>query len=1440
MSGMIAAAEQMNTATKLDSKRNNTTSILPIYGRFMTQGGDFDGDSYSIVGKYQQELSSYADLLEENKKLGAVRHSLKKSILTSRDIYIEHHTERNYQNALLSKLQIQADYEHHQTTISTALSRAAAGKEIDRGRMFKSIWHLLSERGFTGSIGQLESTPFTRALNLIDERAKSKLPIPASHQELGNFVDTLTATFAGDFKRETKVRKRLEYLKEHNSLTPELIRKTIQGAHEAYSQDYAVAVGKDLEQSGRLNPTPGGTVNFLRKVNGKTTTAQIEEEARRHLSIDDDASTYLGREHAAANAKAQAAYETGLNEGRFSDIPKGEVESLQEKLAETNHQQQRLNQQIASKYSSVEALLGQTDGIASKAVDSMRRHVAAFTGLPAATFAKSGGAFNDAEVFSIIEQHRGVTPGFESLPTSVAKGGDFNLKVIKTLSDLHNNYIEPAARQMEFLADGHLGDRKKFSIFDRPAMLGLRTKLAADFMHQSGVAVGAAVEAMPDSEVKTAIQGAIGAVGIESYLGYTSQQRIDKTMTYGGSSNPVALAASTFLGMASKASGTLMSDKVFHALQQTIDATAGNIIGEAYNAITLVMGKAIVARSLSEALASSLPVASGVDSPATNFLQITKESFEKTIASNTHWQGDRDEHKLEQAKDLVSQIFVDPAPLARAAYNRAQNLTGMLGNIQQSIRDSLKQKVDGGLLQSIMSEHVITDRSIYDILTSDSGTDVERLPALRKFLSEDAGASIFNLSKERTYADRYKVTAFGALFLMSDYLKIENESHAEKMIGLNSTAVHDKNELQKYGYLAERYDQIRTMAAAGDHRASAMLDADRFIAESVLDLTAMSAAERSVSTMIADGKKDAQAGFRRMQVFREQAMVGFGSKVNYGFTNEQVGLQRSEYFSDSQERREYHHDIAASLFFDPHTGEDLLRTREQKEAAAGKLGFDYNSKEFKNIGEANFELYQRATTQFIFTRNKEHGMTYEDLRDMRSATQAMNYLRFESLEGNTIFKDFTQASANAIDALSVQSTRDQITDSHQMAAVSFEAGAQMVEAFGAVKARMENKYGTLDLDRHPDVPQGTMRAYRATQTLAGVFTQLFNGQNVDPKVREYATEMFAISLAGTNKEGKSGWQELSHFLGGMAQLTSTQDSLMYAREHGINNEVTEMHEAYSTAKARDLEEGATNKIGPRQVDFVTQLGKIAGVQSTAPTTMVTAHVEHGAEAIRKQARTSLIGAFIGPALMTALSATQGDANLVEHGLVVVQAAAQVSEIHDPRRWTSATLFQIDRVKNTLRQDGLAIGAVKAITSELMFEAASRIAHKVAGSNQGAPIRNYLAEVGVAALSLVLGAATADRRYGALNEGEDTSQTQALIALPGMGIGIAESAIEEFMRANSVDSDFETTIDYEVSLSTKESTIAEAFSTGWLKQLSSEEGDERADGSMMSYNNEDLA
>lgn len=1396
------AAEQMGTLTQLDPARNRTTSVMPIYGRFSTQGGDFDGDSYGIIGKDNQQLEMYADLLEQNKQLKSVEHSLKRRIGRSKDFYVESYATRQYDRLLTAELDRQAIYEARQTEVSTQLSKALTTGVIDSTRMFDSIWSLIGT----------SQTKMTKA-------------------------------------------EYLKIVKGGFTLEVEGASRSLRGQVAEYLRRQAIALGQHLQQKGKLDPGAGGAVDFMQGLSSKTTT-EIEAEFLRQQGSKGAEKVAAFKQQ--AQAQANQAYENMLATMDEAEVDASELGFLRSQLTTVRADLQILKGQLAEKRLGIADLMTRSDELAQKSIAGIRRHVAAYTGLPMSALSKESAVFSDAAVFNMIEQHRGVTPFLEDISPSLVRGGDlsnpaakadhhFNLLINETLARINERYILPAHQigtQLQFF--NALGGKSSKLSMHLTQTLGIRGSsadavLAGEYLNRVGTSVETYLGKMVDGRVKQALTDTIAGVGMAAFLDYTPTERFNKVLDYSVQSEAVEGAMGTIRKIINNAGGTTLSNTQFDALQKTIGSTATNLIGEAYNAITLLSNKTIVARSISEALSSNSLIDSGITGTGgEGFLQTTKANFDQRFRSGVTWEHHPDAKQLDQARDLLVQVFDNPQAFTRASFDRAQALTGSLANVQQSIRDSLKQKVDGGLLQSIMAEPVVGQNTIYQILTSDTATEDERSTSLRKFLAEDASASIFNLPKERGYSERYKITAFGSLFLLSDYLSLDSGAQAERMIGLNSTNQHDETKVQSYGFLKERYDTIAAAAQMGDQRAAQMLDADHFIAQSVVDLMAMSMAERTATQSAFKGDGQMQPGALEAMVRQRQlTMVGFKTKTEYGFTPQAVTLAHAEYMlNPGGTRTDYQKDIAASLFFDADTGKDLLKTEVDKVNAARSLGLD-QIVDGATFTKYEFEFYQRATTNFLYTRNKEFGPQVRDIQEMRDTSKAIRYLRFESLEGNTTFQHFTQASVGAIEALAIQSTRDQMTDAHQIASMSYTAGQQLVTALGQVHERLQSVYGDLNFSQENAlVPLETMRAYQSAQTMSGIFTKLFEHSNLDPTVQKYATEMFAVSLARKDVQGNSGYQQLAHFLGGMAQMSKTQHALLYSATglDGLSPEEQTMHKTYLAAVDADKISGNQSFKGNAAVAYLTQLGA-DDTPVAAPTIAMIS--KDAATAMKKQARTTLIGALIGPALMTLLANAKGDDNLFEHALGGIQSIAQVTQGHEPGAWNAARLFQADRIKNSIRSEGALIGSIRGVTSELMFEAAGRFAHQALGSHKGSG-RNYLAEVAISTVALIASSALSGREYGAQQEEQETGTQQALISLPGMGIGIAEHALEEFLRASVIETDSDLEIEYNVSLETQEASINQAFSSGWANRTDSDlSQDEREDSTAMQYDTNSL-
>jgi DNA polymerase III epsilon subunit-like protein len=1431
-------ATDMGTAVKLDPKKNSTTVIMPVYGRFSSQGGDFDGDSYAIISRYQDELVTYAQLLEQRQEREFVRRQLQKRLELHEEYFVNKYSRRLAKIDFNNRVSKAAALNNIRADVSKNLAELQNNKYVDTDKMLHNLF-VLDNPDFVKVPMVVSESPLVKAFGKLNSLVSDRTTNGSAFESLSYFLNLqgkdLLSTYdllqvrvgnSKEFRQAAQesspFARAIEFLNEferkpRNSKSvalPKILLHTLVGKLDIGSEIGGIFVNELISKFDKIEPQHFTTITIgkrLREAEVKFLTAAMKRGTtewhqilERNLELTNKKVNSfilerLKRTEAKARAEAfltagrlettelptiteegmqdlittkQAAAQEKFKELELkSELPRSdEIEFIKSQLGEIEDYNRLTSKQLADKEKSISKLLKQTDDIGKVAEAAMRRHVAAYTGIPLAFFDERTQLFSSARIYNAIEQHRGVMPGLEDLDASITNAGDFNLNLIEKVAEFHRQVIAPLAQI------------KVYS----PEFLEAKFTQAAQQLETY------------DPKIANALKSAIEHTGIADTLDYTHQQLLDKTLAIANEETALSAAMAGIAKFVSNAGGGALSDKAFTALSMTIGAAGTNLIGEAYNAITILSSKAFIARSLSEVYTNNRQSSTHAEADSNKFTSVMLNSLEAAFPTGGEWGTSKaDKERASQAKELLIQTFANPERLGASSFDRAQALTGMLANVQQSIRDSLKQKLDKGMLDSIMEKQTHGNMTAYDLLTSEYTSDEERLPALRKFLGQDAGESIFQLPGEGSNENRYKVTAFGALFLLNDYLTINSTNDAEKLIGLNGKGD------DSYEFLKIRYMRLQRIAnQTGDARLAAMLEPDAFIAHSVVDLLAMSTAERATGVM-----KFAGEDFEQFRNLTKEAFINDGSLGSpQGFTKEALQAVRQQYFLDDGLNGRSQA-VAESLYFDPHTGQDLLTTPEARISAAASLGLktDGSDASFNSIKD---KFWQLATTNFIYHNLKATGITPEDLLGMRETAKATKHLRFDSIEGATTFRDFVNQSSNAIESLLIESSRDRMDDPRQRATMSYEAGSKLFAAMHDVKQQIENQYGKGILDKDGGVPIETLRAYRHAEQIAGIFNNMLG--NEDASVRTKASEMFSIAMS-RGQDGTSGWQELSHFLGGVAQMRKNEDLLMFALDSGEQPavEVIEFNQKYLEAKEN-----------ANLPEFLVSVGEEAGKIRQETVTQVVAErstfINNEIKTANKTQRHSVASAFLVPGLTLLFASSQTDSNLTEHAYGAVQAAAQVAEMGNHHKYNTAALFQVDRLRQSIASEGKVFGTLRGAASEVLFESISRLSHRAVGTDIRAGRKSYLAEVATTLLATIASSLTTDRKFGARQEDEENYQAEALLSIPSLALGTADAAIEDFLNSTSMPIDAETEIEYSATLKIGEETLASQFAAGWLK------------------------
>jgi hypothetical protein len=219
-----------------------------------------------------------------------------------------------------------------------------------------------------------------------------------------------------------------------------------------------------------------------------------------------------------------------------------------------------------------------------------------------------------------------------------------------------------------------------------------------------------------------------------------------------------------------KATGTLLNAFEFDVPQALIGHGGTSLIGDAYNTLIPLLDQL----TLDTAFLGIANTDLGEDfikSTAAHFKNLEGEHFKKfgekieTLSQNGEWK--------------------------QQIRNRYHGTTGLLMHMQQIVRDALKVKEGGSVLEAIQQE-VSDGKTFIDILKeglSEKDTPTtknkQRLKELSKFLRENMGPELTQdlVDIKGQKIEGKGLTGFGALLLLSDYTKKAESKIVDNYVG---------------------------------------------------------------------------------------------------------------------------------------------------------------------------------------------------------------------------------------------------------------------------------------------------------------------------------------------------------------------------------------------------------------------------------------------------------------------------------------------------------------------------------------------------------------------------------------------------------------------------------------------------------------------------------
>ena len=216
-----------------------------------------------------------------------------------------------------------------------------------------------------------------------------------------------------------------------------------------------------------------------------------------------------------------------------------------------------------------------------------------------------------------------------------------------------------------------------------------------------------------------------------------------------------------------KASGTLLNAMDFEGLQSTVGQAGTELIGKVYNAFVPLLDKSMGEHSIS--------VAMNVEGPG-SFSDVMGNRLD-AIASDESIAL----HKREAATALKNSLIVNREETVKRNERRLSGTTGMLGALQQLIRDSLKEKSEKGMaamLQNASFEGKTLMEAMESVSDSDPvKADKQRLHILKTVVETKIGPDLSSMSGLDG-----GLTGFGALIQFASIANTKDSQIKTKFI----------------------------------------------------------------------------------------------------------------------------------------------------------------------------------------------------------------------------------------------------------------------------------------------------------------------------------------------------------------------------------------------------------------------------------------------------------------------------------------------------------------------------------------------------------------------------------------------------------------------------------------------------------------------------------
>lgn len=1024
-------------------------------------------------------------------------------------------------------------------------------------------------------------------------------------------------------------------------------------------------------------------------------------------------------------------------------------------LAYLDNKKADLRQSLQSAQAAVDDLVNRVNEFstvtAGRIKQGMRRHVAAFAGIPLSIIMNED-YYSDEQISNMIEQQRGITPGLTDIGSDYASTGDY------------------------FRLAGRLADRLGPTATKNQALTTVDTLF-------SGEDTGLVNQFKLLLSASSAFEGDVSNIKEKFFEEISEMTNLQ-----------VALAtANKFI---ESSAGSIFDLRTFEALQTSIGSVGTSLIGEGYNAITTMIGRSVMARTLGTVIQDSIQTPSP-DSFVNRLIQKLDNLSSDSALTN-----------IKESAQNVKGKFLD-YELERTQHftqERGQRLQMNLGLIQQIIRDSLKPKEKQGVIDALVKGNT----SVRDKLLDESLDDTTRTNILRDFLSTQAVTSMVDMISPKALDKNIDVTktttgglinTFGAIFLLADYTREQNPA---KFLAQGSGDRY--NVLRRYRDIYTNPDVYKTGGHNLDIVTQLRLEDQEFVGkirsddnylvrQAITDMINMATAQEAFSKYAGydEGTWIDQAKARRESYLKALADVNSESPLHFKNEQHRVAVMRSMHISD----------------------------------------LDINAYKQNQVADHTFDLESARLSllNVSYVESTYLGMTEADVEFSRKVTRAAGELKNMSYETKESFVPFIAAQNENAVAIQQMARRGKLQDPVAMRDFQVGSAARLFDAIDRVNSNLTVKYGNLEnAMSKTDVYQ----AYSQIADLSGVFD--LNAQD---------SETLSFALMASKEDSQALFKHLANVSAGQAYVLEKGRQLDSIYEKYQNADDSSRLDLDRQRSLIDedlylLKEALNNNVNsPELQSRLAEVGERERLRMTEESKgrrMARLKLRDELKALPTQQSMHSFGVmntlelFAAPVVGSVLMQQPLNERLIMGTYDILQGLATVESFSSNAVAAEANrLFRISRFKDHIMQnESLLLGAAQGFLAESVYMGlASFVSSRAEALSQrfnpkgrqgGGGIGGVVAEAAVTAAALAF--TRRGNEYGIDNKPYRNLAAEALLGIADETEEAVSSWLDKAMDIQVETEDQIVTFDFDPSITP--SQYEERIVTGWVDMTYSDD------------------